>query len=66
MNDKTIEWLLQGEAWIEYRTRLDLLGQTEKDPQVVSARKSMLADAKIQSLLTELMDWPGTVLSSHK
>jgi hypothetical protein len=26
----------------------------------------MLADAKIQSLLTELMDWPGTVLNSHK
>ena len=33
MNDKTIEWLLQGEAWIEYRTRLDLLGQTGEDPQ---------------------------------
>ena len=66
MNDKTIEWLLQGEAWIQYRTRLDLLGQTEKDSQVISARKAMLADAKIQSLLTELTDWPGTVLSSHK
>ena len=66
MNDKTVEWLLQGDPWIEYRTRLDLLGQTEKDPQVVSARKAMLADAKIQSLLTELTDWPGIVLNSHK
>ena len=66
MNDKAIEWLLQGEPWIEYRTRLDLLGQTEKDPQVVTARKAMLADAKIQSLLTELTDWPGIVLNSHK
>ena len=44
MNDKTLEWLLQGEAWIEYRTRLDLLNQTEKDPHVISARKAMLAD----------------------
>lgn len=66
MNDKTIEWLLQGDSWIEYRTRLDLLDQTEKDPQVVTAHKAMLADVKIQSLLTELMDWPGTVLNSHK
>lgn len=66
MNDKPIEWLLQGDPWIEYRTRLDLLGQTENDPQVIGARKAMLADAKIQSLLTELMDWPGTVLNSHR
>jgi hypothetical protein len=66
MKDKTIEWLLQSEPWIEYRTRLDLLNQPEKDPQVVTARKGMLANPKIQSLLTELMDWPGIVLNSHK
>ena len=66
MNDKTIEWLLQGEAWIQYRTRVDLLGQAETDPQVRAARKAMLADPKIQSLLTELNDWPGAVLNSHK
>ena len=39
MNNKTIEWLLQGDPWIEYRTRLDLLDQTENDPQVITARK---------------------------
>jgi hypothetical protein len=66
MHDKTIEWLLQGESWIEYRTRLDLLGQSETDPQVIAARKAMLADPKIKALLAELMSWPGTVLSSHK
>jgi hypothetical protein len=66
MNNKTIEWLLQGDPWIEYRTRLDLLNQTENDPQVITARKAMLADAKIQSLLSELTDWPGIVLNSHK
>ena len=66
MNDKIIEWLLQGEPCVEYRTRIDLLNQTEKDPQVISARKDMLADLKVKSLLTELMDWPGTVLNSHK
>ena len=66
MNQKTIDWLLQGDPWIEYRTRLDLLNQAEKDPQVIAARKAMLADTKIQSLLTELMDWPGAILNSHK
>lgn len=66
MNDKITEWLLQGEAWIEYRTRVDLLEQTEANPQVSAARKKMLADPKIQSLLAELADWPGVVLNSHK
>ena len=66
MNGKTIEWLLQGEPWIEYRTRIDLLGQPETDPQVMTARKKMLADPKIKTLLAELTDWPGTVLNSHR
>jgi hypothetical protein len=66
MKQITVDWLLQGDPWIEYRTRVDLLGQAENDTQVIAARKAMLADAKIQSLLTELTDWPGTVLNSHK
>ena len=66
MNTKTIEWLLQGEPWIEYRTRVDLLGQSESDPEVRAARKAMLANPKIKSLLSELADWPGVVLNSHK
>jgi hypothetical protein len=66
MNSQTIEWLLEGDAWIQYRTRVDLIGQDEADPQVRATRKAMLADPKIQSLLAELNDWPGAVLNSHK
>jgi hypothetical protein len=66
MNNKTIEWLLQGEPWVEYRTRMDLLGQPGTNPQVRAARKAMLADPKVKALLTELSNWPGTVLNSHK
>ena len=66
MNDKIIEWLLQGDPWIEYRTRVDLLEQAMSDPQVIAARKAMLADPKVKSLLTELADWPGVVLNSHR
>lgn len=61
-----IDWMLEGEPWIEYRARRDLLGQSEKDPQVKSARKSMLANAQVQDLVSELSGWPGTVISSHK
>ncbi len=34
MNNTPIDWLLKGEPWVEYRARLDLLGQSEDDPQV--------------------------------
>lgn len=61
-----IDWLLEGEPWIEYRTRLDLLGQSEKDPQVRSARTAMLASVRVQDLVSELSEWPGTILSNHK
>jgi hypothetical protein len=61
-----VDWLLEGGPWIEYRTRLDLLGQSEKDPKVKAARKSMLADPPVRGLISELAGWPGTVLASHK
>ncbi len=61
-----IDWLLEAEPWIEYRTRLDLLGQSEQDPQVKSARKPMLANAQVRNLLVELSGWPGKVIASHK
>jgi len=66
VKSKTIEWLLQGEPWIEYRTRVDLIGEAETDSQVIAARKAMLADPKVKTLLAELANWPGTVLNSHR
>ena len=68
MSDKneTIDWLLEGEPWIEYRTRRDLLGQSEQDAQVRAARAAMLASPPVQSLLADLSGWPGTVIASHK
>ncbi len=61
-----IEWLLEGEPWIQYRAWIDLLGQSESDPQVSSARLAMLADGRVRGLVAELSNWPGTVISSHK
>ena len=42
-----INWLLEGPSWIQYRTRLDLMDQSEKDPEVLAARKELLIDSKI-------------------
>ncbi len=61
-----IAWLLEGEPWVAYRTRRDLLGQPEEHPQVRQAHQAMLADPHVQSLIVELSGWPGTVIASHK
>jgi hypothetical protein len=64
--DDVIQWLLDGSAWVEYRTRIDLLGQSEDNPQVLKAHQEVLAHPQIQSLIDELANWPGDVLKSHK
>ncbi|MCQ5377163.1 MAG: hypothetical protein NO516_03835 [Candidatus Methanomethylicia archaeon] len=64
--DGAIRWLLEGDPWVEYRTRVDLLGQAEGDPEVAKARLGMVRDGKMSLLLEDLRGWPGAVLSSHK
>lgn len=61
-----MEWLLEGEPWVAYRTRVDLLDQPEDDPQVLADRQAMIAHPTIQGLVAELREWPGTILKSHK
>jgi hypothetical protein len=64
--DATMEWLLQGPPWVEYRTRVDLLKQRASNPHVRRARQAMLADPQVKGLVKGLSDWPVKVLSSHK
>jgi hypothetical protein len=61
-----INWLLDGPAYIQYHTQIDLLGQRENDRLVIAARSSMLLQSEIQELVASLQNWPGTVLNSHK
>lgn len=61
-----IDWLLAGEPWVAYRTRLDLLDESETEPSVMTARNAMLDSPDVKRILTELMAWPGRVISSHK
>jgi hypothetical protein len=60
-----LSWLLEGPPWVQYRTRVDLLGQSENDSEVVSSRQAMLAHPQIKILLSELKDWPGLALKRH-
>lgn len=59
-------WLLEGEPWVVYRTRLDLLGEKPDSPDVQSAYSDMVQHDQVQGLLEELTDWPGVALKSHK
>ena len=66
MNEELINWLLDGEPWVEYRTRVDLLNQSENELEVIVAYDATLAHSNIQNMITELSDWPGPILKSHK
>jgi hypothetical protein len=59
-------WLLEGPPWVQYRTRVDLLGQNENASPVVEARKDTLNHPQVQEIQDELIQWPGLPLKSHK
>ncbi|MCX6226149.1 MAG: hypothetical protein NTV01_15595 [Bacteroidia bacterium] len=66
MNTPPIDWLLGSDPWTEYRTRLDLLGQLQDEPEVQIARERMIKNPKVRTILENLLDWPGPVINSHK
>jgi hypothetical protein len=59
------EWLLEGPPWVQYRTRLDLLGQPESNPTVATARQAMVTHPQIRALISDLAGWPGKPLLRH-
>jgi hypothetical protein len=60
-----IDWLMGGPPWVQYRTRIDLLGQPDSNGEVASTRQKMLKHPGIQALLSELSGWPGPSLKRH-
>ncbi len=59
-------WLLAGPPWVEYRARLDLLGEPEGSLGVVEARRAMVAHPRIRDLVREMGGWPGPALKNHR
>ncbi len=62
----TIDWLLQGEPYIEYATRVQLLGESTDSPAAAAARKAALSHPQVISVLDELSLWEGQKVVSHK
>jgi hypothetical protein len=65
MTPPVTDWLLEGPPWVSYRARLDLLGQSEADPEVIATRQAMLADPQVNAQVEELTAWPGGALKRH-
>ncbi len=63
--NKAVNWLLEGSPWVQYRTRIDLLGQDENEPEVIAAKRAMLTNPAIKALISELAGWPGSPLKRH-
>lgn len=66
MENQIVKWLLDGDPWVEYRTRVDLLKQSEHEKEVLEAKKNMIAHPKIQSMLSEFSHWDEEIVSNHK
>lgn len=61
-----ISWLLNGEPWVEYGTRLHLLDQKPEDKDVRKARHEMLTHPQIKSLFAGFANWDHEIISNHK
>lgn len=61
-----IPWLLESdEPWTRYRTLVDLLDRPEYGAEVQAARSEMLANPKVQGLITEMTAWGDRPLKRH-
>ena len=62
----SIDWLLSSdEPWTRYRSRLDLLEQTEVSEEVIQDRADLIADSMVQNLISTAQTWPGYPLKRH-
>jgi len=46
-----VDWLLEGEAFVRYRTLTDLQGRSEEDAAVQSAARALLRDQRVRKIL---------------
>jgi hypothetical protein len=54
LNRELVEWLLQGEPWVTYRTLTDLLDKNRQDRRVLSARKAIPEHPLIKKIFASL------------
>ncbi len=64
--DNLINWLLDGEPWVRYRTQIDLLGLSENDKEVVESKLQIMENHQIQNIINQACDVPVKPINSHK
>ena len=64
IDKKVTNWLLEGEPWVQYNTRVYLLNESPKS--LNKLRSEIVNHPQVQEIIKELYLWPGTPLSSHK
>lgn len=66
MPTEIIDRLLQSsEPWTRYRTRLDLLGQTDAEAAVQADRADLLAHPRLQALVAQTATWGEVAFNRH-
>lgn len=60
------DWLLQGEPWVVYNTRRDLLHQSPESDGVSFARSEMVSHQQVKQLIEDVKELHAVVLNSHK
>jgi hypothetical protein len=61
-----LEWLLEGEAFVQYRVKTDLLGHDPASPELAGARAGMISDPRVRAIMQDLAGTPWPVIASHK
>ena len=64
--EDTLNWLLAGEPWVAWRSRVVLLNQPADSPDVMESHQAVLDSSDISTLVSQLVDWPAPLLNSHK
>jgi len=63
---REIDWLLEGEKWIEYRTRIDLLGESFSEDEELAVLEGIATSDSINKTILDLDNWSITVMKNHK
>jgi len=64
--ENLINWLLEGDSWVKYRTQIDILGLAENDKDVLESKMEILKSSQIQNIINQVNDLPLKPINSHK
>lgn len=64
--DTVINWLLEGEPWVKYRTQVDILGLSENNKDVLESKSQLLENQQIQNIINQSYDLSVMSINSHK